>query len=119
MKNNRSDCQAYNFGTAAIYAARSYSWKHYEGDYEIKLGSKSYPKEMRAYLQGAKTRGKECMRREEALRGEAVVIFGPDISAEEAISLLRRLANEIAKRGLYVGEIRSGQELFERKVTQI
>jgi hypothetical protein len=119
MRNRRIGNHGYSFGTAAVYAARPYTWKHYRGDYEIEFGSKSFPKEMRAHRERTKKLGKECVLRDEALKNEAVVLFGPNVSVERAIKLLRRLANQIGQRGLYTGETRSGKAAFERKVIQI
>jgi hypothetical protein len=42
--------------------------------------------------------------RDEALKNETVVLFGPDVSAEQAVNLLRRLASQIGKGGLYTGQ---------------
>jgi hypothetical protein len=119
MKNNRSGNEGRKFGTASMYAASPRAWKHYDGDYQIEIGSTSHPEDMRAYRKRARKNGKACVLREEALKDEAVVIFGPDVSAGDAISLLRRLASEIARRGLYTGENWSGQQKFEKKVTQL
>jgi hypothetical protein len=57
--------------------------------------------------------------RDEAVKNETVVLFGPNVSAERAIDLLRKLANQISKRGLYTGHNKFGQATFERKVMQI
>jgi hypothetical protein len=99
--------------------ASSDFWTYSQGDYEIELGASSFPKEMRAYRKRAKKRGKKCVLRNEALKNETVVLFGPNVSAERAIQLLRKLANQIGKRGIYTGETQSGRTAFERKVIQI
>jgi hypothetical protein len=112
---NRGHCS----GTAAIYAAASDFWTHSHGDYEIDLWENSFPKEMRAYRKRAKKRGTNSALRDEALKNEVVVLFGPNINAEKAMNLLRRLANQIGKRGLYTGQSKLGQATFERKVNQI
>jgi hypothetical protein len=44
---------------------------------------------MREYRKRAKKHGKDHVLRTEALRNEAVVLFGPNVSAEQAIRLLR------------------------------
>ena len=119
LRNRRIGNNGHSFGTAAIYAARPYTWKHYEGDYEIEFGSKSFPREMRAYRQRAKERGKNYALRDEALEDQVVVVFGSSIDPEQAMNLLRKLANQIGRRGLYTGDNRHGQALFERKVNQI
>jgi hypothetical protein len=119
LRNRRIGDQGHSFGTAAIYAVSSNFWTYSQGDYEIELGAKSFPKEMRAYRKRAKKRGRKLALRNEALKNEAVVLFGPSVSAERAIDLLRKLANQIGKRGLYTGETRFGQATFERKVMQI
>ena len=119
MTNRRIGDQGHCFGTAAIYAASSNFWTYSQGDYEIDLWAKSFPKEMRAYRKRAKKRGTKSVLRDEALKNEAVVLFGPNINAEQAMNLLRRLANQIGKRGLYTGPNKLGQATFERKVMQI
>src|ERR1035437_8052405 len=119
LRNRRIGNNGHSFGTAAIYAARSDFWTYGQGDYEIEFGGDSYPKEMRAYRQRAKERGKKYALRDEALEDQVVVVFGPSISPEQAMNLLRQLANKIGRRGLYIGENQHGQALFERKVIQI
>jgi hypothetical protein len=119
MINNRNGREGCKYGTASMYVASQHVWRHYGGDYNIEIGSASFPKDMRAYRERAKERGKDCLLREEALKDEAIVILGPDISAGDAISLLRRLASKIAMGGFYTGEDRSGQQKFEKKITQI
>ena len=119
LRNRRIGNNGHSFGTAAIYAARSDFWTYGQGDYEIEFGGDSYPKEMRAYRQRAKERGKKYALRDEALEDQVVVVFGPSISPEQAMNLLRQLANKIGRRGLYIGENQHGQALFERKVNQI
>jgi hypothetical protein len=57
LRNRRIGDQGRCFGTAAIYAASSDFWTYSQGDYEIELGAKSFPKEMRAYRKRAKKRG--------------------------------------------------------------
>ena len=74
------------FGTAAIYVARPRRWVSIQGDYEFDLNASIYPKETGAYRKLAKLRGKKQFVREESLRGETVVVFGPDVSP------LRRLS---------------------------
>jgi hypothetical protein len=119
LRNRRIGNNGHSFGTAAIYWARSEFWTYGQGDYEIQLGAKSFPKEMRAYRQRAKERGKKYALRDEALEDQVVVVFGPSISPEQAMNLLRQLANKIGKRGLYTGDNQHGQATFERKVIQI
>jgi hypothetical protein len=50
---------------------------------------------------------------------ETVVLFGANVSAEQAVKLLRSLANRIKKRGLYTGETQLNQAAFEREIIQI
>ena len=119
LRNRRIGNNGHSFGTAAIYSARSEFWTCGQGDYEIQLGGDSYPKEMRAHRQRAKERGKKYALRDEALEDQVVVVFGPSISPEQAINLLRQLANKIGRRGLYTGDNQHGQATFERKVIQI
>jgi hypothetical protein len=119
MTNRRIGNQGHSFGTAAIYAARSDFWTYCQGDYEIELWARSFPKEMQAYRQRAKERSEKYALRDEALEDQVVVVFGPSISPEQAMHLLRQVANKIGRRGLYTGDNRDGQALFERKVNQI
>ncbi len=119
MTRRRIGNQGHCVGTAAIYAASSDFWTHGHGDYKIKLWAKSFPKDMRAYRKRAKKRGDELTLRDEALKNEVVVLFGPKINAEQAMNLLRKLANQIGKRGLYTGQNKIGQSTFERKVNQL
>ena len=119
LRNRRIGNNGHSFGTAAIYWARSEFWTYGQGDYEIQLGVKSFPEEMRAYRKRAKKRGENIALRDEALKDQVVVVFGPNISPEQAMNFLRKLANQIGQRGLYTGDNRHGQALFERKVTQI
>jgi hypothetical protein len=119
LRNRRIGNQGHSFGTGTIYAASSNFWTYGHCDYEIELGAKTFPKEMRAYRKRAKERGKDCVLRAEALKNEAVVLFGPNVSAEKAIKLLRLLANQIGKRGLYTGETQLDRAAFERKIIQI
>jgi hypothetical protein len=118
-RDPRISDHGHSFGTATICMARSDFWTYSQGDYEIKLGTKSFPKELRAYRKRAKKRGRKCVLRNEALKNEVVVLFGPDASPEQAIKRLRLLANQIVARGLYIGENQFGQATFERKVIQI
>jgi hypothetical protein len=119
MRNRRIGNQGHSFGTSTIYAASSNYWTYGHGDYEIEFGAQTFPKEMRAYRKRAKKRGKDCVLRAEALKNETVVLFGPNVSAEQAIKLLRLLANQIGKRGLYTGETQLDRPAFERKIFQI
>jgi hypothetical protein len=119
FRDRRIGNHGHSFGTATIYAARSEFWTCNQGDYKIELGAKSYPKETRAYRKRAEKRGEKVRLRDEALKDEAVVLFGPDVNAEKAIKLLRKLANHIAGRGLFTGKNNLGQKTFERKVLQI
>jgi hypothetical protein len=119
LRNRRIGNNGHSFGTAVIYSARSEFWTYGQGDYEIKLGGDTYPKEMRAYRKRAKERGKKFALRDEALEDQVVVVVGPSIGPEKAMYLLRQLANRIGTRGLYTGDNRHGQALFERKVNQI
>ena len=119
VRDRRIGNRGHSFGTAVIYTASSDFWVHYQGDYEIELGTKSRPKEVRAYRERVRNGPEKCALRDESLKKEIAVVFGPDISAGRAIELLRRLANQIGQRGLYTGETRSGQAMFERKVDQI
>jgi|ERR1700722_18330129 hypothetical protein len=119
LRNRRIGNQGHAFGTGTIYAASSNFWTFGHCDYEIELGAQTYPKEMRAYRKRAKERGKDCVLRAEALKNETVVLFGPNVSAARAVKLLRSLANQIKKRGLYTGETQLGQAAFEREIIQI
>jgi hypothetical protein len=118
-RDRRIGNQGHSFGTAAICTARSDFWTYSQGDYEIKLGTKSFPKELRAYRKRAKKRGRKCVLPNEALKNEVVVLFGPDVSPEQAIKRLRLLANQIGQGGLYIGKNQFGQATFERKINQI
>ena len=116
-KIRRIGAKGFAYGTAAIYAATPNFWTCCAGDYEVELGKKSYPKEMRSHRKRSKRQ--KCVSRADALKDEAVVIFGPNISGEQAVYLLRQLANQIGKRGLYTGEDDMRTPKFERKVVQI
>ena len=107
------------FGTTAIYAARPNQWIHVQGDYGLDLCANTYPKESRAYRNAAKLRGKKRTLRPEALRDETVVIFGPKVSPTQAIDLLRKLADDISKRGLFAGYDHRYQKVFEKKTVQL
>jgi hypothetical protein len=118
-RDRRIGDQRHSFGTAAICMARSEFWTYGQGDYEIKLGTQSFAKEMRAYRNRAKARRRKCVLRNEALKNEVVVLFGPGVSPEQAIKRLRLLANQIGQGGLYIGKNQFGQATFERKINQI
>jgi hypothetical protein len=88
LKNRRIGNNGHSFGTAVIYSARSEFWTYGQGDYEIKLGGDTYPKEMRAYRKRAKERGKKFALRDETLEDQVVVVVGPSIGPEKAMYLL-------------------------------
>jgi hypothetical protein len=119
LRNRRIGNQGHAFGTGTIYAASPNFWTFGHCDYEIELGAQTFPKEMRASRKRAKERGKNRVLRAEALKNETVVLFGPNVSAEQAVKLLRSLANQIKKRGLYTGETQLDQAVFERIITQL
>jgi hypothetical protein len=119
LRNRGIGNQGHAFGTGTIYAASSNFWTYGHCDYEIELGAQTFAKEMRAYRKRAKERGKNCVLRAEALKNETVVLFGPNVSAEQAVKLLRSLANQIEKHGLYTGETQLHQAAFEREIIQI
>ena len=107
------------FGTAAIYVARPRYWVPIQGDYQVNLNSSTFPKETRAYRESAKRRGKKRSVREESLRDETVVVFGPDVSPAAAVVLLGELASQINRHGLNTGLDHLGRVMVERKVRQI
>ena len=119
LRNRRIGNNGHSFGTAAIYSARSEFWTYGQGDYEIQLGVKSFPEEMRAYRKRAKKLGEKVPLRGEALQDQVVVVFGSSIRPDQAVNFLRQLANRINKRGLYTGQSKCGRATFERKVIQI
>jgi hypothetical protein len=107
------------FGTGVIYTARSNRWIHVQGDYEFDLRANTFPKESRAYRKAAKFWGRKRSLRDEALKNETVVVFGPDVTAVQAIALLRKLADEINKQGLFAGLDHLDRRVFEKKIIQI
>ena len=119
LRNRRIGNQGHAFGTGTIYAASSSFWTFGHCDYEIELGAKTFPKQMRAYRKQAKKRRENRVLPAEALKSETVVLFGPKVNAEQAVKLLRSLANYIKSRGLYTGETQLDQAAFERIVTQL
>jgi hypothetical protein len=104
------------FGTAAIYAARPNEWIYVQGDYRFDLNGNTFPKESRAYRNAAKRRRKKVTSRPEALRDETIVVFGPDVAPLEAAKLLRKLAAEIEKRGIFAGFDHLHRKVFDRVV---
>src|ERR1700733_2484193 len=101
LRNRRIGNQGHAFGTGTIYAALPSFWTFGPCDYAIALGARPFPKQMRAYRKQAKKRRENRVLPAEALKSETVVLFGPKVNAEQAVKLLRSLANYIKSRGLY------------------
>jgi hypothetical protein len=98
-------------GTAVIYKAIADRWSHVEGDYDLDLRSRTFKNETRLHKSSVNRR--KIKRRQAALLDELIVIFGPEVWAEEAITLLRNLAGQIERRGLFIGYKDNGDEVYE------
>jgi hypothetical protein len=70
-------------------------------------------KELRAYRQARRQSGKSVADLgEEKLADELLVVFGPEMSARNAIAALEKLVNEIKSHGLQIGKPRPNRDVY-------
>ena len=101
-------------GTAVMYAARENDFLAVQCDYELDTLSETRPREVRAYRQGQARKGAKQQRlRHDQLHNELVVIFGPEMSAKEAIRELHSLVRKIEKEGLLTGRDHTDEYIME------
>jgi hypothetical protein len=70
-------------------------------------------KALRAYRSARRRAGKKvCVLDDQHLVDELLVAFGPEMSAEQAVSALERLARDIKANGLFIGCGKPTEDLY-------
>ena len=87
-----------------IYAITENDQDAFQADFRIKTLEETHPDQTRAYREARKARGEGVLNiPNDQLKHEAVVLFGPDMTPNQAIAALRRLASKIENEGLLIG----------------
>lgn len=104
----------YADGEAAMYFCTPEDRERYVGEYVIDWRGDVSRKNLRGYRERQRRAGQSVPRqRDEELKHGLFVIIGADTSAKEVVISLRKLADQIEKRGLLVGRDRDGSYLAE------
>jgi hypothetical protein len=102
-------------GTAAAYVIGARDIHEITvGDYEVDLVTESRREELRATRQRRQREGKPVSKLSRyALRDETIIIFGPHVSPEDAVSALQRAIRTIENDGLLIGRDKKGGLTWE------
>lgn len=98
-------------GTAVIYAATPDDHTSFQCDFELDTLIESRPEEVRSQRILRKQAGVMTPRtKRNQLVKELIIILGPEVSANDAVAALERLADIIRRKGMLIG--RDDQEEF-------
>jgi hypothetical protein len=101
------------YGTNVVYAACRDAVTSFACDVELRTLEESSVKELRAYRQHQRARGKTVRSlRDDALHDELFVVFGPELSAQKATEFLQRLIEDIRANGLLTGRRRANGDFY-------
>ena len=99
-------------GTTIVYAAKGDDAFGMKCDYKLSTMTSTHPNEVRAVRESRRRGGGKVKRLpDDRIRGELVVIFGPDMSANSAVATLKHLAKKIQGEGLLIGEDADGYDV--------
>src|SRR3712207_2619589 len=84
-------------GTGSIYSVeRDGHIDYILGDYLIEADPESWPEQYRAYRQHRLREGRPVPKlRKPSLRDKVLVVFGPEVSAQQAVAALQRAIADI------------------------
>lgn len=104
----------YLFGTSIVYAATTKEDASFLCDYYLPLLDETHLSECRARRK-QRQRSEECVESlaDERLSNELLVIFGPEMSAHDAVITLQRLLDRIRESGLLVGRLDNNEYAVE------
>lgn len=101
-------------GTTVVYVVKGAGVDCYECDYEIRMAMETNREELRAVRQETLKRGASPgFLPQTCLHGEIAVMFGPEITPDNAVEFLETLARKIRQRGLVIGHDGRGRLIFE------
>ncbi|QDM16066.1 hypothetical protein FNL56_09370 [Tardiphaga sp. vice304] len=101
-------------GTAIIYAASGETTFGFSGEYDLSFRDETRPNELRGHREDRRRRGLKVKDLSgDKLRNEMLVVFGADMSANEAIVTLKTLLKRLMAEGLYVGRDNDGDFVKE------
>lgn len=103
-------------GTGAIYTIDSTGHADLMlGDFEVDASPETWPEEFRARRQERRAKGKPVKRLpDHSLNDKTLVIFGPEVSPEQACAALRRVIESIEGCGLFAGRDDEGNLRWEQ-----
>jgi hypothetical protein len=91
-------------GTAVLYAATTDDHTCFQCDFELRTLEETAPEQVRSQRLLLQKKGKAVPKiKSHQLARELVVLFGPEVSANDAVAALRRLAKVIRREGLLIG----------------
>ncbi|MCG2633072.1 hypothetical protein L6654_41720 [Bradyrhizobium sp. WYCCWR 13023] len=92
-------------GTAVVYVVKDGECLSIQCDYELNTLFESRPQDVRAFRENLRRKGLKPRRLpDDQLHSEVVVIFGPELSPQQAVYQLEVLIGKIRKRGLQTGK---------------
>ena len=103
-------------GTGAVYVVSEYYDQPdvFSGDFLIDALHDTHPNQLRAVRSEQDRRGESVKRLpRNALRHQTVVIFGADVTPDQAIKNLERTIKAIKVGGLFAGQDSSGDIIWE------
>ncbi len=101
-------------GTASLYAATANDHMWSISDYHLETMEETRLEETRAFRLAQKKEGRPVARlRKDQLAHELVILFGPEMTANEAVAALERVANDIRENGLMIGRDEDAEYLAE------
>jgi hypothetical protein len=109
---NREICE----GTGAVYVVSEHYRQPdvFSGDFLIDALHNSYPKQLRAVRLEQERRGESVNRLpRNALRHQTAIIFGADVTSDQAIKNLERVIEAIKEEGLFAGQDSRGDIIWE------
>jgi hypothetical protein len=91
-------------GSYVVYGASAHFLTPFACDVQIQTLQESDNKQLRAHRLLRRQAGKKVPPLpQDALHDELLVIFGPEISPNEAVLVLRKLARHIERKGMLIG----------------
>jgi hypothetical protein len=107
-------------GTGAVYVVSEHYRQPdvFSGDFLIDALHDTHPNQLRA-VRSEQDRCGESVKRlpRNALRHQVVVVFGADVTPDQAIKTLERTIKAIKEDGLFAGQDSSGTIVWERPST--
>jgi hypothetical protein len=102
-------------GTTVMYAAKGDDSFGMQCDYDLQTLLESDPREVRAFRESRRRAGTKLRPlAEHKIHDELVVIFGPEMSAKDAVRTLRHLIEKIEDKGLLTGRNEADDYVIEK-----